>query len=50
MEEQIRYSKEYTAWKAAGNWNDTVGDPSKKHDVKRIDVLYTLPYWKVFFF
>jgi hypothetical protein len=50
MEEQIRYGKEYAAWKAAGNRNGAASDLSKKHGVKRISILYTLPYWKVFFF
>jgi hypothetical protein len=50
VEEQLRYGEKYAAWKATGNRDGAVGDPSKKHGVKRISILYTLPYWKVFFF
>jgi hypothetical protein len=47
VEEQVRYGEEYTAWKAAGNRDGGVGDPSKKHGVKRNSILFRLPYWKV---
>jgi hypothetical protein len=35
VEEQVRYGKEYAAWKAAGNRDGGAGDPSKKYGVKR---------------
>jgi hypothetical protein len=47
VEEQVRYGKEYAAWKAAGNRDGGAGDPSKKYGVKRNSILFRLPYWKV---
>jgi hypothetical protein len=47
MEEQVWYGEEYAAWKAAGNCDGGIGDPSKKHGVKRNRILFRLPYWKV---
>jgi hypothetical protein len=47
VEAQIRHGKEYATWKEARNQDGTAGDPSKKHGVKRISILFTLPYWKV---
>ena len=40
VEEQIWYGKEYTAWKAAGNRDSGVGDPLKKHGMKRNSILF----------
>jgi hypothetical protein len=50
VEKHLRYNEEYAAWKVAGNRDGATSDPSKKHGVKRINILYTLPYWKEFFF
>ena len=47
VEDQIRHAVEYEAWKAAGNRDGAAGDPSKVHGVKRLSILYRLPYWKV---
>ena len=47
VEEQIRHAEEYQAWKAAGNRGGAAGDPSRVHGVKRLSILYRLPYWKV---
>jgi hypothetical protein len=47
VEDQLRYGREYAAWKAAGHREGSLGDPSKKHGVKRNCILNTLPYWKV---
>jgi hypothetical protein len=50
VKDQVRYGKEYVAWKAAGNRDNGPRDPSKKHGVKRNSILFKLPYWKVKFF
>jgi hypothetical protein len=47
VEEQVLYGEEYTAWKAVGNCDGGVWDPSKKYGVKRNNILFRLPYWKV---
>jgi hypothetical protein len=47
VEAQIRHGKEYATWKVAGNQDSAAGNPSKSHGVKRINILSTLPYWKV---
>jgi hypothetical protein len=47
IEEQLKRGEEYATWKESGNREGTTGDPSKKHGVKRISILFTLPYWKV---
>jgi hypothetical protein len=44
VEEQVRYSKEYATWKATGNCDGGLGDPSKKHGVKKNNILLRLPY------
>jgi hypothetical protein len=31
----------------AGNRESSAGDPSKEHGVKRLSILFHLPYWKV---
>jgi hypothetical protein len=49
VEDQLRYDREYAAWKAAGHREGSLGDPSKKHGVKRNCIPNTLPYWKVHF-
>jgi hypothetical protein len=49
VEEQLRCTNEYKAWKQAGNREGAVGDPSKVHGIKRRSILYRLPYWKVRF-
>jgi hypothetical protein len=50
VEDQLRYGKEYKAWKATGHREGNLDDPSKKHGVKQNCILKTLPYWKVIFF
>jgi hypothetical protein len=47
IEEQLRYAREYQAWKEAGNRPGASGDPSKVHGVKRVNTLFWLPYWEV---
>ena len=47
VEDQIRHAQEYEAWKADGNREGGVGDPSKVHGMKRLSILFRLPYWKV---
>ena len=47
VEDQIRHTEEYEAWKAAGSRGSTAGDPSRVHGVKRLSILFRLPYWKV---
>jgi hypothetical protein len=44
VEEQVRYGKEYAAWKATGNRDGGAGDPSKKYGVKRNSILFRLLY------
>jgi hypothetical protein len=47
MEEQLEHAAEYAAWKVAGNTAGAAGDLSKIHGVKRVSILFRLPYWKV---
>ncbi len=47
VEDQIRHALECEAWKADGNRWGAAGDPSKIHGVKRLSILFRLPYWKV---
>jgi hypothetical protein len=47
VEEQIQRALECEAWRAAGNRDGAVGDPSKIYGLKRLSSLYRLPYWKV---
>ena len=47
MEEQLQHALDCKAWRAAGHRDGTAGDPSKVHGVKRLSILYRLPYWKV---
>jgi hypothetical protein len=49
IEDQLRYNRKYATWKVIGHREDSPGDPSKKHGVKRNCILNTLPYWKVHF-
>jgi hypothetical protein len=39
MEEQIQCTVDYEAWKAAGNREGGMGDPSKEHGVKRLSII-----------
>jgi hypothetical protein len=39
-EEQIQRAVDYEAWKAEGNREGGMGDPSKEHGVKRLSILY----------
>ena len=43
IEEQVRYGEEYTTWKAVRNCDGKAGDQSKKHGVKRNNILFQLP-------
>jgi hypothetical protein len=45
--DQMQRALEYEAWKTAGNREGSAGDPSKEHGVKRLSILFRLPYWKV---
>jgi hypothetical protein len=47
MDEKIQQTKEFEAWKGVGNRFSIVGDPSKVHGVKGLNILYRLLYWKV---
>ena len=47
VEEQIRHALECEAWKAAGNRDGSARDPSKIYGLKRLSILFRLPYWKV---
>ena len=47
VEDQIRHALECEAWKADGNRWGAAGDPFKIHGVKRLSILFRLPYWKV---
>ena len=47
VEEHMQYALEYEAWKQSGNRPGAAGDPSKLHGVKRLSILFRLPYWKV---
>jgi hypothetical protein len=47
VEEQIHHALQYEAWKAGGNRVGAVGDPSKIFGLKRLSILFRLPYWKV---
>jgi hypothetical protein len=47
VEDQMQHAAQYAAWKASGNREGAAGDPSKVHGVKRLSILYRLPYWKV---
>jgi hypothetical protein len=44
---QMQHALEYEAWKTAGNREGSLGDPSKEHGVKRLSILFRLPYRKV---
>ena len=47
VDEQLEYAAEFEAWKANGGREGTAGDPSKVHGIKRVSILFRLPYWKV---
>ena len=47
VEEQIRHALECEAWREQGNRYGAVGDPSKISGIKRLSILFLLPYWKV---
>ena len=47
VEKQMQYAREYVAWIEAGNTPGSADDPSKLHGVKRLSILFRLPYWKV---
>ena len=47
VEEQIRHALECEAWKAGGCVGGAAADPSKKYSLKRLSILFRLPYWKV---
>jgi hypothetical protein len=47
VEEQLQHATEYEAWKAASSREVGSRDPSKLHGVKRLSILYRVPYWKV---
>lgn len=47
VEEQMRQAIAYESWKREGNREGGLGDPSKIHGVKRLSILFRLPYWKV---
>ena len=47
VEEQIRHGLECKAWKALGNKDGAPGDPSKIYGLKRLSILFRLPYWRV---
>jgi hypothetical protein len=46
-DEVLARGMEYACWINIGNGPRGVGDPSKKHEVKRQSILYNLPYFKV---
>ena len=50
VEEQLVHAVEYQAREANGNREGALGDPSKVHGVKRMSILFRLPYWKVSIF
>jgi hypothetical protein len=47
VEEQMQHAANYEAWKDAGHREAGARDPCKVHGVKRLSILYRLPYWKV---
>lgn len=47
IKDQLRKATEMKAWLEDGNSEGTRRDPSKGHGVKRRNILYDLPYWKV---
>lgn len=47
VENQIRHALECEAWKASGNRAGAPGDPSKIYGLKRLSILFRLPYWRV---
>ena len=47
VEEQICHAFKCEAWKAAGNRVGAVGDSSKKFGLKRLSILFKLPYRRV---
>jgi hypothetical protein len=47
VEEQLRYTVQYQAWRDARNRPGAPRDPSKLHGVKRMSILNPLPYWEV---
>ena len=44
VEAQLRHGREYAAWREAGYRDGAAGNPSKRHRVKQISILFTLPY------
>jgi hypothetical protein len=44
VEEQMQRALGFQAWKTAGNRDGGPGDPSKQYGVKRLSILYRLPY------
>lgn len=47
VEEQMQHALQCEAWKAAGNREGAAGDPSKIFGLKRLSILFRLPYWRV---
>jgi hypothetical protein len=47
VDEQLQHAADYETWKAAGNRDRSLRDPSKVHGYKRTSILFSLPYWKV---
>jgi hypothetical protein len=45
--DQMQRSLEYEAWKIAGNREGSAGDLSKEHGMKRLSILFHLPYWRI---
>ena len=45
--DQMQFALEYEAWKIAGNQEGSVGHLLKEHGMKRLSILFHLPYWKV---
>ena len=44
---QMQHAKEFQAWKSVGNKDGAPEDPSRMHGVKKLSILFHLPYWKV---
>ena len=47
MEEQMQRAVEFQAWMSTRNRDGGPRDPSKQFGMKRLSILYRLPYWKV---
>ena len=47
VEKQIQHALECEAWRATIGRDGAGVDPSKIHDLKRLSILFKLPYWKV---